>query len=210
MIHQPSDNIIPRSRNRLQRTQHTPQTHRLGLHHRLFQHDHHRLQPPQHIRRPMPHRLVRPRRPNPEIRPYRQTLRVRGTPVLDEHGRGGTHAFPEVREGVVRREEPHASLHAHRGREDGLRRRTAVHVERHPLEVDEFLVVRHPLELAEPSGLGDGEDGLPVDVGPEHAGDEAVGDAVEELLVVGERGDVECAGADGGGCVAEESDGVLC
>lgn len=85
----------------------------------------------------------------------------------------------------MRREEPHASLHAHRGREDGPRRRTPVDVERHLLEVDELLVVRHPLEFAEPSGLGDVEDGLPVDVGPEHAGDEAVGDAVEELFVVG-------------------------
>ena len=109
----------------------------------------------------------------------------------------------------MRGEEPHAFLHTHRGREDGPCRCTAVNVERHFLEVDEFFVVRYPLELAQPSGLCDVEDRLPVDVGPEHAGDEAVGDAVEKLFVVGEGGDVECAGADGWGCVSDESYGAL-
>lgn len=185
MIHQPRDNIIPRARNRLQRTQHTPQTHRIRLHHGFLQHNHHRLQPPQHIRRPMPHRLVCLCCANPEIRPCRQTLRVGRTSVLEEHGRSGAHAFPEVYERVVRRKEPHAFFHAHRRREDGPRTWAAVDVDRHLLEVDEFLIARYPLELAEPSGLCDVEDRLPVDVGPEHAGDEPVGDAVEELFVVG-------------------------
>jgi len=156
MIHQPSDNIIPRSRNRLQRAQHTPQTHRTRLHHRLLQHDHHRLEPPQHVRRPVPQRLVRLGRADPEIRPCCQTFRVlRGgtTPVFDEYGWGGPYAFPEIDERVVGCEEPHAFFHAHRGREDGSRRRrrcrgVAVNVKRQLLKVDEFFVVRHSLNFA--------------------------------------------------------------
>ena len=110
----------------------------------------------------------------------------------------------------MRRKEPHTFFHAHRRREDGTRSWVAVDVERHLLEIDEFFVVRYPLELAQASGLCDVEDRLPVDVGPEHAGDEPVGDVVEEPFVVGERGDVECTGADGWGCVSEESEWVLC
>ena len=107
----------------------------------------------------------------------------------------------------MRREEAHTSLHRHRRREDGPGCGPAV--VRELLELNEFFVVSHPLKLAQPPGLGDVEDGLPIDVGPEHAGDEPVGGDVEELLVIGEGGDVEYAGTDGWGCVAEEAHWAL-